>query len=119
MSEVRRLFNLDRPYTAEELDAAYRAIAKSILLEQQEPDKPEAYILRGQIYAALKERERAIVSLERAIALAPLNDFAVMRLGVVEYGAGQTDKALDLFDEALALNPNSKWAIPLERDSFF
>ena len=110
MSEVRRLFNLDRPYTAEELDAAYRAVAKSILLEQQEPDKPEAYILRGQIYAALKERERAIVALERAIALAPSNDFAVMRLGVVEYGAGQTDKALGLFDEALALNPKSKWA---------
>ena len=111
MSEVRRLFNLDRPYNAEELDAAYRAVAKSILLAQQEPGKPEAYILRGQIYAALKENERAISALETAIAIDPRNDFALMRLGVVEYSIGKSDKAIALFDEALEINPQSKWAL--------
>ena len=40
-----------------------------------------------------------------------------MRLGAVEYGAGQTDKALDLFDEALALNLIQS-GHTLERDSF-
>ena len=110
MSEVRLLFNLDRPYTSKELDSAHRAIAKSILLEQQEPDKPEAYILRGQIYAALKEKGRAIASLKKAIDLAPKNDFAIMRLGVVEYTNSNTEKALKLFDRALSLNPESKWA---------
>ena len=110
MSEVRRLFNLDRPYNADELDAAYRALAKSILLEQQDPGGPEAFILRGQIYAALKERERAVQALEKAISIDPANDFATMRLGVVEYGEGKRDVAMGHFDKALALNPESKWA---------
>lgn len=110
MSEVRRLFNLDRPYTADELDSAYRAVAKSILLEQQDPGKAEAFILRGQIYAALKENERAINSLQKAVEIDPSNDFAVMRLGVVEYGKGSPEKAIQRFDDALKLNPSSKWA---------
>ena len=110
MSEVRRLFNLDRPYTADELDAAYRALAKSILLEQQDPSGPEAFILRGQIYAALKERDRAVQALEKAISIDPANDFATMRLGVVEYGEGKRDAAMGHFDKALSLNPESKWA---------
>lgn len=110
MAEVRRLFNLDRPYTADELDAAYRAIAKSILLEQQAPDQPEAFILRGQIYAALRDQARATEALETAIRLDPNNDFAVMRLGVVEYSNGASDVALARFQDALDLNPANKWA---------
>ena len=111
MAEVRRLLNLDRPYNSEELDAAYRALAKSILLEQQDPGGAEAYILRGQIYAALKERDRAIKALETAIGIDPTNDFAVMRLGVVEYGDGKVEEAIGLFDRALGINPRSKWAM--------
>ncbi|MBE89802.1 MAG: hypothetical protein CMM76_10240 [Rhodospirillaceae bacterium] len=110
MAEVRRLLNLDRPYTASELDAAHRAIAKSILLEQQDPQKPESYILQGQIYTALRESGRAKKALSKAISLDPDNDFAIMRLGVVEYGSGQRDKAVELFDKALKLNKESKWA---------
>ncbi len=110
MAEVRRLLNLDRPYTASELDAAHRAIAKSILLEQQAPQKPESYILQGQIYTALRESERAKKALSRAIFLDPDNDFAIMRLGVVEYRSGQRDRAVELFDKALKLNKESKWA---------
>ena len=108
MSEVRRLFNLDRPYNADELDAAYRALAKSILLEQQDPNGPEAFILRGQIYAALKERERAVQALEKAIRIDPANDFATMRLGVVEYGEGKRDAAMGHFDKALAFRDDDR-----------
>lgn len=110
MAEVRRLLNLDRPYTASELDAAHRAIAKSILLEQQDPQKPESYILQGQIYTALRENGRAKKALSKAILLDPDNDFAIMRLGVVEYRSGQRDRAVELFDKALKLNKKSKWA---------
>ena len=35
MASVRKMFNLDRPYTAEELNETYQALAKSVLLEQQ------------------------------------------------------------------------------------
>lgn len=111
MSEVRTLFNLDRPYTSAELDAAYRAIAKSILLEQQDREAPEAFILRGQIYAALRDFDRARDSLDRAIERDPASDFALMRLGVVEYSDGNVTEAISLFDRALGLNPTSKWAL--------
>jgi tetratricopeptide (TPR) repeat protein len=110
MSEVRLLFNLDRPYTASELDASHRAIAKAILLEQQDPSKPEAFILRGQIYTALKDYTRAIEALDRAIEISPDNDFAIMRLGVTKYLQGDSDLAIELFNQSLKFNPSSKWA---------
>ena len=51
MASVRDLFNLDRPYSAEELNA-HEALAKPVLLEKSKPESAEPYILRGQIYAA-------------------------------------------------------------------
>ena len=110
MSAVRDLFNLDRPYDAQELNSAYEALAKSVFLEQQQPNAPEPYILRGQIYAALKDNNRALETLQQAIAIDPTNDFALMRLGVISYNANDIDKATEFLDQALALNPDSKWA---------
>lgn len=110
MAAVRDLFNLDRPYTADELNAAHEALAKSVLLENQQPDSAEPYILRGQIYAALKDHDRARDILLKAVRLDPKNDFALMRLGVVEYNAGNKESATSYMEKALALNPGSKWA---------
>lgn len=110
MSAVRDLFNLDRPYDAKELNAAYEALAKSVFLEQQQPDAPEPYILRGQIYAALKDNKRAFKTLQQAIAIDPENDFALMRLGVISYNSGEDDKATAFLDQAISINPDSKWA---------
>jgi tetratricopeptide (TPR) repeat protein len=80
------------------------------LLENQQPDSAEPYILRGQIYAALKDHKRARDILLKAVRLDPGNDFALMRLGVVEYNAGNKDSATSYMEKALALNPRSKWA---------
>ena len=110
MAAVRDLFNLDRPYNAEELNAAHEALAKSVLLENQQPDSAEPYILRGQIYAALKDNDRARDTLLKAVQFDPKNDFALMRLGVVEYNAGNKDSAQSYMAKSLALNPRSKWA---------
>lgn len=110
MSAVRDLFNLDRPYDAEELNSAYEALAKSVFLEQQQPNAAEPYILRGQIYAALKDNERALETLQQAISIDPENDFALMRLGVISYNAGDDDEATSFLDQAIAINPDSKWA---------
>ncbi|ADE39947.1 tetratricopeptide repeat protein [Candidatus Puniceispirillum marinum] len=111
MSSVRDLFNLDRPYDASELNSAYEALAKSVFLEQQQPDSAEPYILRGQIYAALKDNERALETLNHAITIEPENDFALMRLGVINYNAGNVEQAEYHLDEALSINSNSKWAL--------
>ena len=110
MAAVRDLFNLDRPYNAAELNAAHEALAKSVLLENQQPESAEPYILRGQIYAALKDHDRARKTLLKAVQFDPKNDFAVMRLGVVEYNAGNLTAAKDYLAKALILNPQSKWA---------
>ena len=109
MAAVRDLFNLDRPYNADELNAAHEALAKSVLLENQQPESAEPYILRGQIYAALKDHDRARETLSKAVRYDPKNDFALMRLGVVEYNAGKVAVAKGHLEKALALNPESKW----------
>ena len=110
MASVRDLFNLDRPYNSNELNAAYEALAKSVLLEQQKPNSAEPFILKGQIYAALKDNARAKQTLETAIKIDPQNDFAKMRLGVVAYNDGNVELAKELLKEAASINPNSKWA---------
>ena len=67
MGTVRNLLNLDRPYTKEELDQTHQALGKALFLERQSPEKPEAQILRGQIYAVLEDYDRARQSLLEAI----------------------------------------------------
>lgn len=74
MASVRTLLNLDRPYTKEELDLAHEALAKALFLERQSPGKPESEILRGQIYAALSDYQRARESILRAIQKIPKAD---------------------------------------------
>jgi|TARA_Y100000294_G_scaffold173972_1_gene191114 tetratricopeptide (TPR) repeat protein len=71
MASVRTLLNLDRPYTKEELDLAHEALAKALFLERQSPGKPESEILRGQIYAALSDYQRARESILRGIQKIP------------------------------------------------
>ena len=73
MAAARNLFNLDRPLTKGELDQSHDALAKAIFLEKQAPGEPESAILRGQIYAALKDYERARDSISLAINRIRLN----------------------------------------------
>ncbi len=110
MASVRKMFNLDRPYTSNELNETYQALAKSVLLEQQSPEKVEPYILKGQIYAALKDNERARNSLATAIQKEPNNHFAYMRLGVVEYNSNNIKLAQEYLTKSINLNPDFKWA---------
>jgi len=70
MARVRTLLNLDRPYTKEELNQTHEALAKALFLERQAPDKPESQLLRGQIYAALADYQRARESILSAIGKA-------------------------------------------------
>ncbi len=109
MASVRHLFNLDRPYTSKELNQAHEAIAKSALLREYTPESPQPYLLRGQIYAALKEYKDAKKMLQKAIELEPKNDFALMRLGVVSYLSGDFVAAVQNLESAQKINPNSKW----------
>lgn len=109
MAVVRTLMNLDRPLTKDEVDSAHEALARAILLKRLSADRPEPYILQGQVYAALGENERAYAELARAIELEPNNDFAHVRMGVLLAGQNRADEALKELDTALKLG-TSKWA---------
>ena len=138
MASVRTLLNLDRPYTKGELDLAHEALAKALFLERQSPQRPESQILRGQIYAALSDYERAKKSILDGIAksqegsdsrgqffqfVAKLFDapdavdkrgenlaFAYIRLALIENRLGSRESSYEYLDKALVYDPNSKWA---------
>jgi len=111
MAIVRVLINLDRPYNQGEMDRAHTAIANAELLKNNEPNKPESYILKGQIYAALKEYDRAIDAFSTALHLNPRHDFALVRIAMVYHKKKQHKEALIFLDKALAIKPDSKWAL--------
>lgn len=112
MAAVRELLNLDRPLFKEELDRAHKALASAAWLERLDDRLAEPHILRGQIYMAL-DRERddlAGAAFERAVAIAPRNGFALMRLAALKQRARDADGALALLDRALAIDPHDKWS---------
>jgi tetratricopeptide (TPR) repeat protein len=111
LSTVKKLMNLDRPYTKEELDEAHTALAQAILLQDMAKNKPEPYILQGQIYIALKNYDKALLVIKKAIAIKPDNDFAHIRLATLLSEEGKVDEALQEIDKAIKLNSKSiKWA---------
>ena len=110
MAVVRKLMNLDRPLSKDEVDKAHQAIAHAVLLQRLDAKRPEPFILRGQVYAALGEKERADKSLQKAIKIDPKNDFAHVRLAVLLAEEKKVGEALAEIDRALAINPESKWA---------
>lgn len=111
MSATRTLSNLKRPYTKTELDLAHRSYAEAIYLQDLEPDRPEPYILQAQILTVLKEPLRARQAIEKAIELDPQNDFAYIRLAMIQLDCDKDAKsAEESLNKAMELNPMSKWA---------
>jgi len=85
METVEVLFNLDRPMNQKEVDRAGVSMGQADMLLQVEPDKADGYILKGQLYAALDQLDRAQLMLDKAIEIDPKNSFAWVRRGVVKY----------------------------------
>lgn len=110
MAAVRLLLNLDRPYTKEEYDQVHEALAGANLLETLDDTRVEPYILRGQIYTALEEYDRAKLQLEHAIKVAPDSSFAHLRLAMLHAKQKEFDQAHALIQKVLKLEPDSKWA---------
>ena len=110
LASMRLLFNLGRPFTKTELDTVHRSLAEAVFLQELEPNRAEPYLLQGQILTALKEYDRAETALRKAVALAPDNDFVHVRLGALQLEKREVDSACKELDEALRLNPRSKWA---------
>ena len=111
MAATRTLANLQRPYTKAELDLAHRSYAEAVYLQGLEPERPEPLILQAQILAVLKDPKRAREAIDKAIALAPENDFAYIRLAMIQLDCDKDVTGAEAsLAKALELNPKSKWA---------
>lgn len=110
MAATRALSNLKRPYTKAELDLAHRSYAEAVYLQGLEPDRPEPYILQAQILTVLKEPARARQAIEKAIAIDPRNDFAHIRLAMIQLDCDKDVEGAEAsLARAMELNPTSKW----------
>lgn len=124
MQTVKRLLNLDRPFSTEDVAAANLAAAEAALLEKLDPEAADWALLRGQLAMAQKEPERARAYFEQALALDPENVLARVRLSDMHQDAGsllrsegreeeaeqELLEARRLLDEAIERDPTSKLA---------
>jgi len=124
MQTVERLFNLDRPFKQEDVDAYGKAQSNAIMLQNVQPDDPDWAILRGQLALVVNEPERAKVFLEKALQLDPKNDFAMLRMALIHrklalqaevnnepLSKAEWNQCKQLLDQTLVQNPKSKFAM--------
>ena len=109
MATTRKFLNLDRPFTKAELDRAHTAYAEALFLQNLRPSRSEPYVMKAQIFAALKETERAEEALSKALSLDPCNSFVHLRLAQVRMDRKDAAGAEASLGEALRLDPKSKW----------
>ena len=97
--------SLGDTYMAEyDLDNAIRAYCDAIMLN---PDDYRAYSKAGVALWEKDYLEEALVAYHKAVELNPENEFAQNNLGILYLdGIGNSEAALEYFEEAIALNPN-------------
>jgi Flp pilus assembly protein TadD len=80
--------------------------------EEGHPERETAYALLQRGHALLKQRHhaQAAVVLERAARLEPAKGSIVEALGRAYYNSGQHERALDVFQELLEIDPSSAYA---------
>jgi len=87
---------------------ARRLVQDLELLGEREPRLAErCYALQARIYLKLQEFEQALLSVERAISLAPLDPGLVVLRGEIHQGQDAYSAALRDFSEALERNPDA------------
>ena len=109
MATTRKFLNLDRPFTKAELDQAHTAYAEALFLQNLRPRRSEPYVLQAQIFAVLKDLERAESALAKALSLAPGSSFVHLRLAQVRMDRKDRAGAEAALADALRLDPKSKW----------
>lgn len=101
-----------RDITNSDLEAARAGLATAIELE---PDNPELYTLRGQVYLNVYEWDKSLADFNTAIELAPEYADAYFQRGVLYYSILQTgqelrQEALADFQHYLDLAPEGQYA---------
>ncbi len=123
MQAVKRLLQLDRPMSTEDVAIAAAAAAEASLLEQLDPNAPDWALLRGQLAMAQREPERARAYFETALSLDPENVLVRVRSADMHFEHGKSIETTDpvaakeefatakrFLDEALVIDSQSKLA---------
>jgi len=95
-----------------------RAIAEYNEAVLQNPQNPEAYNNRGDVYHQLGEYERAIDDFDEAIRLDPQYADAYSYRGYAFYDLGEYERAIDNYDEAIRLDPQIASSYKLRGDVY-
>jgi tetratricopeptide (TPR) repeat protein/tRNA A-37 threonylcarbamoyl transferase component Bud32 len=77
------------------------------LVEQLIPDKPETLNVRGDVYRAMNDLDRAATDYRRLIGLRPKDTNAYVGLAIVCDKQGRPKEAKECYDQWVAADPNS------------
>ncbi|HBB33565.1 MAG TPA: hypothetical protein DDZ80_00225 [Cyanobacteria bacterium UBA8803] len=83
-----------------------QARAQVTQLVARDPSNIRSYFLQGELAQAINDLELAEQAYEIILAAQPTNRDALSALGGVRFQQRKFDSAVDLFSQALALNPN-------------
>jgi len=96
-------------------DSYENAIADLTYAIQLNPDKAEAYVMRGTLYwRELNDPQRAVRDLDRALELAPTYWEALLNRGFAHQAAGEWELALSDLRRYAADAPVSSWTSTAE-----
>jgi tetratricopeptide (TPR) repeat protein len=71
------------------------------------PTNADARIDMGVCYYNLKQYDKAIAEMEKALKNSPNHQIGHLNLGIVNLGAGNLDKSKEWFQKAVNINPNN------------
>lgn len=74
---------------------------------KKEPRNAPAWSVLGIVLSDLKDRDGAMVALERAHRLVPTDPKVLNNLGYLEMAKGQNRRAIELFEAAIVQDPSS------------
>lgn len=84
-------------------------IAKS--WQEKNPEKPDGFNMAAAIYVRLQNFEAAKAQLEKSLAIAPDNKFALTEMAAVLTALNETEQAAEIAEKAVTLIPDSVKAL--------
>ncbi len=91
-------------FQKQDYDRAFADLNKSI---EVDPEYPNAYVNRGNVYSMREEYQQAIADYDRALQLRPTYYDALTNRAITNALLGNFEKSLTDYDRALKIQPNN------------
>ncbi len=102
---------LDLAHLLNDSNLNSKAIEKYNVYLEKHPGDADVWVDMGVCYYELKDSKNAIESMTKAIELVPDHQIAHFNLGIVNLSIGNRDKAVDWWNKAIKIDPNSNIGI--------